>query len=433
MQHKQFFEGFLLFLLADQQEELGTWGRSITKGEKSDFATPGEKKILETATQVQSLTVSYMAVKAIREYTGDQNNPAIKKLLENIYKCRGKSEKDEINGYGSEFHEKRGSRYALKLLPEVTVRHTACALLILSLFKIKFDEFDIASIIFLLDQSSPKGGWPNDLPEVLTSVYVLSLLTSLTSDTIDMMDPSTVKCLNEKIALGIDWLKQSSSGLWTFSKGRIFRDTAEVLYAFPQLKNFDLSLYQQSIKNLINAQNPDDHGWPNSPGEDSDLRATLWIMRAIVDSDLEYGDKLTNGLKFVLEKMIDKNQVKELSSEHWALLVEMHKIVHYDNDSYLTETRLKELYKLASDLQKKAFEHKDHNTRFLHKGEYKKFVFLSPAISRVFQIQGFQEITIFEKPSQWIKMQPKWAQWLVGTGVVIITGLIITLIAKKLL
>ncbi|MGI0045713.1 MAG: hypothetical protein ACREBB_00795 [Nitrosotalea sp.] len=433
MQQEQFFEGLLLFLLADQQDDLGTWGRSITKGEKLDYATLGEKRILETATQIQSLTVSYMAVKAIREYTRDQNNPAIKKLLENIYKCRRKSENDKINGYGSEFHEEKGSRYAPKRVPEVTVRHTACALLILILFKVKFDQFDIESIIFLLDQSGSKGGWPNDLPDVLTSIYVLALLTSLSQDIIDMMNPSTVKLLDEKITLGIDWLKkQSTLGLWIFSKGRILRDTAEVLYAFPQLKNYDLSLYRQSIKNLVDAQKPD-HGWPNSPGEESDLRATLWIMRAIADSGQEYIDKLKNGLKFVLEKMTDKNQVKELSSEHWALLVDLHILVHRDSDIYPTETRLKELYKLAFDLQKKAFEHKDHDTHFLHKGEYKKFVFLSPAVSRVFQIQGFQEVTIFEKPSQWLRMRPKWVQWLVGTGVAIIIGLIITLIGRNLL
>jgi hypothetical protein len=438
MEIEDLFQGAFVFLLSDQFED-GLWGRSIKQEEKFIkpagkpthlYATEKEALGSEKTTGVKSITVSFMAANAILGFTRNPKNIALENLLQELPEHKEKENtRENYGGYGTKKVSKSDYDKNAKVQIIDTERHTACALRIVLLLN-KLEKSDNSSLKYLLDRMGSGGGWPKDEPTVLTTIYVLGLLSSLKKFNIFDLPAGE---LDKLIDHNVEWLgtqlvknQYAYSKMWSFGDSqRTLRDTAEVLYAFPDLQAYRKPIYDSVLKSLSESQNtnPDDLGWPASPDTRSDLGATIWITYVLAESrNPIYTEKVNDGLKFIANHMVNGSEVEELSSEHWALLVDLAK---FKLKVPIDKPLEKSLAKLATEIQE-IFDR--GSIEILKEKRYARFPFLEPAMLRALKNQGvaIKHTGLFSRINIWYDNLPRWARWMIGTLGTVVVGLILS-------
>lgn len=329
---KNLFECTYLLLLVDQFDD-GLWGKSITTEEKALYGSVDEGKSAKKLKRAESITVAFYAVDAIHTFTKNAQNSAIKRALDCLpnHECDG--------SYGS-FAE------LVSAYPEpiyqilVSCRHTATALLTYLLFQDRIDEKVIQSVQFLIDHSNKDGGWgvsadpEKEDSDCLSTAYITKLLTKVEKMGIrDLLSESYRSKLDSASTEGLNWLEtenNKNNGFWVFGHERMkLPISAAILSAFYELRNYKNELYEKTLDKIASLQDEDDGGWPLAPKGRSELRSTIWVVNALINSDEDkYVDRIEKGVDFISSNFSKRSYTRDLNAADWATLL---KLAHYKN------------------------------------------------------------------------------------------------------
>jgi len=323
------FECAYLLLLVDQHDE-GLWGKSITTEDKALYASFAEAHARKRA---ESITVTFFAVDAISTLTKNAQNSAIKRALD----CLPDHRSD--GGYGS-FMELISAYPEPKYQILVSCRHTATALLTYLLFQESIDEKIVQSVRFLVDHFNKDGGWGVSAdPEkydsdCLSTAYITKVLTQVEKMGIkDFLSENYQSKLDSAITKGLNWLgaeNKKNNGFWVFrDESMKLPISAAILAAFYELKNYKNEIYEETLDRIASLQNEGDGGWPLSPKGRSELRPTIWVINALINSDEEkYIDRIEKGIDFITSNFSRQPYTRNLNAADWAMLL---KLAHYKN------------------------------------------------------------------------------------------------------
>lgn len=358
---KTIFECAYLFLLVDQYED-GLWGKSITPKKKILFSSYEEVQIAEKRRQAKSISVTFFAVDGLYSFTKNLENPAIQRAL-NCFP----NHKDN-GSYGS-FGELISAYPIPKYQIMTSCRHTATALLTYLLFQDRIDEDIIESVKFLIDHINKDGGWgvTADLENIdsdcLTTSYTVKLLTTIEKMGIKNFLPEIYLAkIDEVIASGLDWLRKNNEqngGFWGFFNGGMkIQYSAVVLSTFPELKNYEKKLYEETL-NLITSLQRENGGWTLSLREGrSELSSTIWVVSALVNSNRgKYTSVIESGIDFITKNISKWSYSKDLTAADWSILL---KLAKYKN-IYISHELDYEIQNLANIINKKVFDNADIN------------------------------------------------------------------------
>jgi len=419
---KNLFECAYLLLLVDQFED-GLWGKSITAEEKALYSSFDEGKISEKRKRAESITVTFFAVDAIHTFTRNAQNSAIKRALDCLpsHECDG--------GYGS-FAE------LISAYPEpvyhilISCRHTATALLTYLLFQSRIDREIIQSVQFLIDHSNKDGGWgvsadpEKEDSDCLSTTYITKLLTKLGKMGIkDFLSKSYRSKQDSVIANGLSWLEKENKkndGFWVFGDKRMkVSISAAILSAFCELRNYKTKLYQKTLDKIASLQNEDDGGWPLTPEGRSELRSTIWVVTALINSgEDKYVDRIEKGIGFIASNFSKWSHTRNLNAADWAMLL---KLAHYKN-FHISYELDDEIQNLANTINNRVFKNGD--IEYIRKKLPKRFHLAREPILGV--LENYRPDIAHKDFIKKISARtPSWLKWVITVIVIsVILGII---------
>lgn len=355
---KNLFECAYLLLLVDQYED-GLWGKSIKTEEKALYGSFDEAKISEKRKRAESITVTFFAVDAIHTFTKNAQNSAVKRALN----CLPDHKSD--GSYGS-FMELVSVYPEPKYQILVSCRHTATALLLYLLFQDKLDEKIVQSVQFLIDHSNKDEGWgvsadpKKEDSDCLSTCYITKLLTKVEKLGIkDLLTENYNSKLDSGIAEGLNWLEaenNKNNGFWVFGDESMkLPISAAILTAFYELKNYKNELYEKTLDRIAALQN-EDGGWPLTSKGRSELRSTIWVINALINSDEDgYIGRIEKGIDFIISNFSISSCTGYLNAADWAMLL---KLAHYKNIHVSRELDYA-IQNLANTINNKTFKSSD--------------------------------------------------------------------------
>ena len=398
------FECAYLFLLIDQHED-GLWGKSITPEKKKLYSSFEEVQISGKRKKAESITVTFFAVDAIYAFTKNPKNPAIELALNRLPNHR------DDGGYGS-FGELISAFPIPKYQIMTSCRHTANALLIYLLFQDNVDEKITESVKFLIDHANKDGGWgvtadpEREDSDCLTTADVLQLLIEVKKRGIkDILLENYSSKLDHAIANGLKWLKRNNEqngGFWVFyDEGMKVQYTAVVLATFCELKNLERELYEETLDRIASLQR-EDGGWPLSKNGWSELSSTIWVINALVNSNMgKYTNRIERGIDFIITNISKWSYTKNLTAVDWAMLLKLsdYKNVHISHEAD------DKIQNLANTINNQVF--KSGNINFVRKKLPTQFHILKEPILEIAETYcpNIVHRNIIEK---WLDKTPRW-------------------------
>ena len=415
---KNIFECAYLLLLIDQCED-GLWGKSITAEIKRLYSS-------EKRRRAESITVTLFVVDAIYTFTKNHKNHAIERALNCLPDHR-----DSCGGYGS-FGELISGYPIPTYQIMISCRHTATALLTYLLFQDKVDENIIGCVKFLIAHVNKDGGWgitadpEKEDSDCLTTAHVLELLTTVEEMSIkDILSENYSFKLDLAITNGLKWLKkynEQNVGFWFYrDEGMKVQYTAIVLTTFRKLKNLDKKLYEKALDKISSLQRGDG-GLPLSVEGRSELNSTIWVVNALVNSNMgKYTNRIERSIDFIIRNISKGSYTKNLTAADWAMLL---KLSDYKNIHISRESDDK-IQNLANTINNQVF--KSGNINIVRKKLPTQFHILKEPILGIAETYcpDIVHRNIIEK---WLDRTPRWQKWLI-TAIITLIGIILGILS----
>lgn len=316
-------EGAYLLEMIDQYPS-GLWARSLQLQEVVSKELERARRAANPEGRLESITYTYLAIQAIIGYTADPGHPAVKAGLNGLQTHRS------VDGGYSSLEVTPTIRPAAGRLRVVSARHTAGAGLSMLLVPTSSNVDILRSASLLVEHVNVDGGWGNggdpygSKSECLSTALAIEFLSKARMR-LGPGSPADSVRSNEAIMRGAQWLGEyfSEHAHWRIEEGRgPVEDTAWVISVAPSLSAFAPEIVERARKYLLNAQNSGDSGWSASGTGSSEIRSTLWSIRALGGSDLTAcQDSARRGLAFIATHLLDPTSMMSLDTGHWSTLL----------------------------------------------------------------------------------------------------------------
>jgi hypothetical protein len=412
-------DGVYLLQLVDQYST-GLWARSLCLQQVVSKEVERARRAANPEGRIESVSYTYLAVQSILAYTGDLNHPSIRLAVRGLLGHRTR------DGGFSSLEVTPTINPASGPQPVVNARHTAAAGLALALTGGMNSSELLQTGEVLLRLVNHGGGWGNggdpygNRSECLSTALSLEFLVRL-KEIRSESKSNLPDGLDEAVDQGTNWLVKyfESHSHWRIEEGRgPIEDTAWIIAVTPTLGRMRPRIHELGCTYLLQHQSARDHGWGPVEQRPSDLRATLWVVRALVETSGTAGHKaVLDGHSFVGDRRGEVAAVMSLDTGHWSTLLYLAakegRRVTGDSDSRLRQTATELLHLIESNPQ--GFKGRVKTLR--------GYALVREPIRRLLA-RSAHERTLWDRLGDPIESlldrTPRWVRWLVGSALLLI-------------
>ena len=303
----------LAVIVAADQFEDGSWGRSLWKETEIKYTTDvADKHTVQTTHVKKALSATSWGAQALAKALNSSAIPSVRKAVEFMV-----SHQDhESAAFGNTYATTSGYPLVNNQRFIRSPRHTGSGIKLLELANgLNLDA--VRGFEFLIKTQCDDGGWGEavgDAPNTLSTAYVLDSIVKLNQISMlkQMLSAPIRNRVKPAINRGMAWLieQRNERNLWTYEGASLYAPlySAYVLAFVPQLANGYYDEVLASLNSLLALKI--DGGVPAAFGREADFTTTCLCLYAMLRIDPEkYRIEIDNFVQWIITKTI---------SDKWA-------------------------------------------------------------------------------------------------------------------